>query len=64
MMPDLIYVDTEKNKNGINDALIRDLIALLKHEGIRERDIGILVTRNYHRFKLRQELEERLAKEF
>jgi energy-coupling factor transporter ATP-binding protein EcfA2 len=64
MKPDLIYVDTDKSKNGINDALIRDLISLLKYEGIRERDIGILVTRNYHRFKIRQELEERLAKEF
>jgi superfamily I DNA/RNA helicase len=62
--PDLVYIDTEKNKNGVNDALIRDLVSLLKFEGIRERDIGILVTRNYHRFKLREELEKRLENEF
>jgi hypothetical protein len=62
--PDLVHVDVNQNKNGLNDALIRDLVALLKYEGIRERDIGILVTRNYHRFKLREELEHRLAREF
>ena len=63
-LPDLIYVDKTGKSNALNDAVIRDLISLLKHDGVRERDIAILVTNNYIRYKLRAELEERLKKEF
>lgn len=64
LKPDLIYVDFDSKVNAMNDALIRDLIDLLKHHGVRERDIGILVTRNYQRYRLREELETRLREAF
>ena len=63
-LPDLIYVDKTGKSDALNDAVIRDLISLLKHQGVRERDIAILVTNNYIRYKLRGALEERLKKEF
>jgi superfamily I DNA/RNA helicase len=63
-LPQLIYVDKTGKKDALNDAVIRDLISLLKHHGVRERDIAILVTNNYIRYKLRGVLEERLKKEF
>lgn len=63
-LPDLIYVDKTGKSDALNDAVIRDLIDLLKFEGVRERDIAILVTNNYLRYKLRQPLEERLKKVF
>ena len=63
-LPDLIYVDNTGKSDAMNDAVIRDLIGLLKHHGVRERDIAILVTNNYMRYKLRGALEERLKKEF
>jgi superfamily I DNA/RNA helicase len=63
-LPDLIYVDKTNKSDALNDAVIRDLISLLKFDGVRERDIAILVTNNYIRYKLRGPLEERLKKEF
>ena len=63
-LPDLIYVDKTGKSDSLNDAVIRDLIGLLKHHGVRERDIAILVTSNYMRYKLRGILEERLKEEF
>ena len=63
-LPDLIYVDKTGKADAMNDAVIRDLIGLLKHDGVRERDIAILVTSNYMRYKLRSVLEERLKDEF
>lgn len=64
LKPDLVYVDSDSRINAVNDALIRDLVDLLKHHGVRERDIGILVTRNYQRYRLREELETRLKAAF
>lgn len=63
-LPELIYVDKTGKSDALNDAVIRDLISLLKFDGVRERDIAILVTNNYIRYKLRGPLEERLKKEF
>jgi len=63
-LPDLIYVDKSGKADAMNEAVIRDLIGLLKHDGVRERDIAILVTSNYMRYKLRSALEERLKDEF
>ena len=63
-LPDLIYVDKTGKADAMNEAVIRDLIGLLKHDGVRERDIAILVTSNYMRYKLRSVLEERLKDEF
>ena len=63
-LPDLIFVDKTTKKDAMNEAVIRDLIDLLKFKGVRERDIAILVTNNYIRYKLRQPLEERLKSEF
>lgn len=63
-LPDLIYVDKSGKADAMNEAVIRDLIGLLKHDGVRERDIAILVTSNYMRYKLRSVLEERLKDEF
>ena len=63
-LPELIYVDKTGKSDALNDAVILDLITLLKFEGVRERDIAILVTNNYIRYKLRGPLEERLRKEF
>lgn len=63
-LPDLIYVDKTNRSDALNDAVIRDLISMLKFDGVRERDIAILVTNNYIRYKLRGPLEERLKKEF
>ena len=63
-LPDLIFVDKTTKKDAMNEAVIRDLIDLLKFKGVRERDIAILVTNNYIRYKLRQPLEERLKGEF
>ena len=63
-LPDLIYVDKTGKADAMNDAVIRDLIGLLKHDGVRERDIAILVTSNYMRYKLRSVLEDRLKDEF
>jgi len=62
--PDLIRVNPIAKKNALNDAVIRDVIEILKHKGVRERDIGILVTKNHHRYALRQELETRLQEAF
>ena len=63
-LPDLIYVDKTGKADAMNEAVIRDLIGLLKHDGVREREIAILVTSNYMRYKLRSVLEERLKDEF
>jgi hypothetical protein len=63
-LPELIYVDKTGKSDALIDAVILDLISLLKFEGVRERDIAILVTNNYIRYKLRKPLEERLKKEF
>ena len=63
-LPDLIYVDKTGKADAMNEAVIRDLIGLLKHDGVRERDIAILVTSNYMRYKLRSVLVERLKDEF
>ena len=63
-LPDLIYVDKTNKTDALNDAVIRDLISMLKFDGVRERDIAILVTNNYIRYKLRGPLEDRLKKEF
>jgi hypothetical protein len=63
-LPDLIYVDKSGKADAMNEAVVRDLIGLLKHDGVRERDIAILVTSNYMRYKLRSVLEERLKDEF
>jgi hypothetical protein len=62
--PDLIRVNPIAKKNALNDAVIRDVIEILKHKGVRERDIGILVTKNHQRYALRQELETRLQEAF
>lgn len=62
--PDVIVVDTSKNSNALNDAVILDVIEFLKNKGIRERDIAILVTQNHYRYKLKEELRARLSKEF
>jgi hypothetical protein len=62
--PDIIFVDTSKNSNALNNAVILDVISFLKNKGIRERDIAILVTQNHYRYKLREELQARLSKEF
>jgi hypothetical protein len=62
--PDLIRVNPIAKKNALNDAVIRDVIEILKHKGVRERDIGILVTKNHQRYSLRQELETRLQEAF
>lgn len=62
--PDVIVVDTSKNSNALNDAVILDVIEFLKNKGIRERDIAILVTQNHYRYKLKEELKARLSKEF
>lgn len=64
VLPDLIYVDAQSSKNALNDAIIRDVVDFMKRKGVRERDIAILVTRNYYRYRLRQELQERLNEKF
>lgn len=64
VLPDLIYVDTQSTKNALNDAIIRDVIDFMKRKGVRERDIAILVTRNYYRYRLREELQQRLNEKF
>ncbi len=63
-LPELIYVDKTGKADALNDAVILDLISLLRYEGVRERDIAILVTNNYIRYKLRKPLEERLKEVF
>jgi superfamily I DNA/RNA helicase len=62
--PDLIRVNPIAKKNALNEALISDVIEILRHKGVRERDIGILVTKNYQRYAIRQELETRLQEAF
>lgn len=64
VLPDLIYVDAQSTKSALNDAIIRDVVDFMKRKGVRERDIAILVTRNYYRYRLRQELQERLNEKF
>ena len=62
--PDLIRVNPIAKKNALNEALISDVIEILKHKGVRERDIGILVTKNHQRYAIRQELETKLREAF
>ena len=64
LKPDLIRVNPIAKKNALNQALIADVIEILKHKGVRERDIGILVTKNHQRYAIRQELEEKLQEAF
>jgi hypothetical protein len=64
LKPDLIRVNPIAKKNALNQALISDVIEILKHKGVRERDIGILVTKNHQRYAIRQELEEKLQEAF
>ena len=62
--PDLIRINPIAKKNALNEALISDVIEILRHKGVRERDIGILVTKNHQRYAIRQELETRLQEAF
>ena len=62
--PDLIRVNPIAKKNALNEALISDVIEILKHKGVRERDIGILVTKNHQRYAIRQELDTKLREAF
>lgn len=64
LKPDLIRVNPIAKKNALNQALISDVIEILKHKGVRERDIAILVTKNHQRYAIRQELEEKLQEAF
>ena len=62
--PDLIRINPIAQKSALNNAVISDVIEILRHKGVRERDIGILVTKNHHRYALRQELETKLREAF
>ena len=62
--PDLVRINPIAKKNALNEALIADVIEILRHKGVRERDIGILVTKNHQRYSIRQELETKLSEAF
>ena len=60
--PDLIFVDVTKNKmNSLGEAVIEDVISLIKLDKLNPGDIAILATTNYYRLSLVENLRKELA---
>ncbi|MBM3939133.1 MAG: hypothetical protein FJ333_10855, partial [Sphingomonadales bacterium] len=62
LTPELVYVDNEIDKNALNKAVIEDVIKIMQSGLVTEGDLAILVTRNYLRLAIHNQLRNVLEK--
>lgn len=62
LAPELVYVDNEIDKSALNKAVIEDVIKIMQSGLVTEGDLAILVTRNYLRLAIHNQLRSVLEK--